>query len=185
MSNLGRINDLEEQFFFKENQRLAEKYRAMRQLKETKEALTQVSGIEDEMILDKLIELNIRPETLASISLVPLVEVAWADGVVDPKEKEAILRSVSKFGWNEESLDYAILDEWLSRKPSASLLEAWKHYIQAICGKMSDEEIKHFKNEIISHALSVAQAEGGFMGIGSVSKEEKAMLENLENSFCR
>lgn len=185
MSNLGKINDLEEQFFFKENLRLAEKYRQMQQLKETKEALTQVSGITDDLVLDKFIELDVRPETLASISLIPLIEIAWADGVVEPKERDAILLSVRKFGWDEESLDYAVIEEWLSRKPSPSLLEAWQHYVKAICNDMTNDELEHFRTEIISHATTVAQAEGGFAGIGAVSNAEKAMLKKLENSFRR
>jgi hypothetical protein len=183
MSELGKINDLEEEFFFKENKKMAEKYRTMQQMKETKEALAAVSGIHDDLILEKFIALNIRPETLASISMVPLIETAWADGDVDPKEKDAILNVVGKFGWSPDSLNYELLDQWLKHKPSASLLTAWKHYVDALCHKMTNEEVAHFKKEIMEHVTVVAEAAGGFLGIGKISAEERNMIAQLENTF--
>ncbi|WP_010244457.1 hypothetical protein [Acetivibrio cellulolyticus] len=185
MENSNYKNSLEELFFFKENARIREKYREMQAMKETKESLKQVSGIQDEMILDKFIALNIRPETLASLALIPLIEVAWADNVVSTNEKTMILNTVAKFGWTDESVDYALLEEWLSRKPIDSLFDVWQHYIKSLCIKMNEEEIKHFKTEILLHVNLVAEAEGGFFGINSISKEEKEVLNKIESSFCR
>ena len=184
MSDLRKINDLEEEFFFKENKKLAEKYRAIQQMKETKEALAAVSGIDDDLVLEKFIALNLRPETLASISMVPLIEIAWADGNIDPKEKDAILNAVGKFGWTPDSLNYELLDQWLKNKPSSSLLTAWKHYVDALCHKMTNEEVAHFKKEIMAHVTAVAEAAGGFLGIGKISAEERNMISQLENTFC-
>lgn len=184
MSNLGKVNDLVEQVFFKENMKLVEKYRAIKQLKETKEALAAASGIVDDLVLEKLIALEIRPETIASISLVPLIEIAWADGTIDQKEKEAILSAVGKFGWTADSVNYELLNQWMKKKPDASLLTAWKHYVEALCQKMTDEEVAHFKKEIMEHVTIVAEAAGGFLGIGKISVEERNMISQLENAFC-
>ncbi|PKN68704.1 MAG: hypothetical protein CVU54_13815 [Deltaproteobacteria bacterium HGW-Deltaproteobacteria-12] len=185
MSDLGRTNDLEEQFFLKENLKLKEKHRAMQQLKETKEALAAASGIADDQVLEKLIALEIRPETIASISLVPLIEVAWADGTIDQKEKEAILSAVGKFGWTPDSVNYELIDQWLKKKPEASLLKAWKHYVEALCRKMTDEEVNNFKKEIMEHVIIVAEAAGGFIGFGKISAEERNMITALEQAFCK
>jgi tellurite resistance protein len=162
---------------------MAEKYRAIQQMKETKQALAAVSGINDDLVLEKLIALDLRPETLASISLVPLIEIAWADGDVDQKEKDAILSAVSKFGWTADSLNYELLDQWLKNKPSESLLTAWKHYVDAVCHKMTNEEVAHFKKEIMAHVTVVAEAAGGFLGIGKISAEEQNMITQLESAF--
>ncbi len=184
MSKLEKVNDLVEQVFFKENMKLVEKYRAMKQLKETKEALAAASGIADDLVLEKLIALGIRPETIASISLVPLIEIAWADGTIDKKEREAILSAVSKFGWTKDSVNYELLDQWLAKKPAAELLASWKHYVDALCHKMTDEEVANFKKEIMEHVVIIAEAAGGFLGIGKISAEERSMIEQLENTFC-
>lgn len=184
MADLVKVNDLEEQFFLKENEKLKEKYRAMRELKETKEALAAASGITDDLVLEKFIALGIRPETIASISLVPLVEVAWADGTIDPKEKDAILQTIGKFGWTPDSANYVVLNQWLEQKPPASMLTAWKHYVETICHKMTDDEVAQFKKEIMDHAVAVAEAAGGFLGFGKISAEERNMITQMENAFC-
>jgi hypothetical protein len=170
--------------FFKENKKIEDKYRAMQQMKKTKEALAAVSGINDDLVLDKFIEMNLRPETLASISMVPLIVIAWADGNLDPKEKDAILNVVGKFGWTPDSLNYELLNQWLKTKPSASLLTAWKHYVDSLCHTMTNEELAHFKKEMMAHVTMVAEAAGGFLGIGKISAEERDMISQLENTFC-
>ncbi|OGS23443.1 MAG: hypothetical protein A2297_01345 [Elusimicrobia bacterium RIFOXYB2_FULL_48_7] len=174
---------LEDVFFLKQDMELRKKLKEMRELKETREALAAASGIQDDLVLDKFIELNIRPESIASLSLVPLVLVAWADGDVDLKEKEAVLSAVGKFGWGKDSWDYALLDRWLGHKPPAVMLEVWVHYVEALCKKLTAEETGHLKNEIMPHAKTVALACGGILGIGRISAEEKKMLEKLSCAF--
>ena len=45
-------------------------------------ALGRATGIDDPYLLARLAELGIRPETLAALTLIPLIETAWADGVM-------------------------------------------------------------------------------------------------------
>src|SRR5665647_792625 len=113
MSFNGNISEkLDDLFFRKEDQKLINQLKALKKLKETKEALSEVSGIKNEHILQKLVELQVRPETLASLSLIPLVEVAWADGNVDTKEKELVLACAIKMGFQKGSPDHEILSQW-------------------------------------------------------------------------
>ena len=86
MSHFGHAcSRLESAFFLMQDRELMEQLRQESSLKETKEALKQVSGIDNDVVLDKLVELQVRPEVVASLSLVPLVAVAWADGYADSK----------------------------------------------------------------------------------------------------
>src|SRR5262245_61795857 len=41
-------------------------------------ALGRATGIDDPELLARLAELGIRPETLAALTLIPLIETAWA-----------------------------------------------------------------------------------------------------------
>lgn len=176
---------LDDLFFLKEDQKLIDQLKAMKKLKETKEELKKVSGIENEHILDKLVELNVRPETLATLSLVPLIEVAWADGSLDESEKIAVLSSADKMGFSKDSGDYQILQQWMTHKPTKDLLDAWVHYIKGLCEQLSKDEALELKNELIGHARSIASASGGFLGLGNkISKAENAMLDTLEKAFC-
>ena len=89
----ARGRALENAFFLQEDMKLIERQRELGKLRETRRNLARVSGIRDEKVLDHLMALKIRPETLASLVLVPLVEVAWADGRLDEKEKKALLHA--------------------------------------------------------------------------------------------
>jgi hypothetical protein len=174
---------LEDQFFFNEDLKLMEKKRFLEQMKETKEAIKEVSGIQDEKVLKKLVELNIRPETMASLAIVPLLEVAWANGIIGREEKETVLDAVKRFGWASNSIDYKLLELWLEHKPEPSLLQAWMCYTEYVCKKMNTDEVENLKTEIMSHARAIAEVSGGILGIGSVSKNEKEMLQVIEDAF--
>ena len=83
---------LEDQFFEKENQ---QKLAAMKQrldAQQTREELRKASGMTDDAVLDKLVALGLRSNTIAALSLVPLIAVAWADGEIQDNERTAILQ---------------------------------------------------------------------------------------------
>jgi hypothetical protein len=86
-----RKKALEESFFAKQNAAVLERMREKRERDAAIEALSRTSNIADRAILEKLVELGIDAATWAALSLVPLVEVAWADGDVKAKEREAVL----------------------------------------------------------------------------------------------
>jgi hypothetical protein len=174
---------LEDAFFLKQDQVLMEQFHRMEAMKETKESLAKVSGITNPDVLQKLVALNIRPDLLASLALVPLVEVAWADGEIEEKEKAAILKADSQL-FAADSPDMAILKQWLQHKPEPQLLQAWKHYISGLCQQMTAPQKTLMKIEIIGHARMVALAAGGFLGLGNkISAAERDMLDQLEAAF--
>lgn len=175
--------DLEDLFFLKQDQKLIEQLKAMQQMAETKEAIAKVSGITDDAILDKLIKLSVRPETLASLALVPLVEIAWADGKVDEREKAALLKAAIEQGFDQNSIDYKLLETWATHRPSPRLMDAWVHYVQGLCQQLTDTEKQNLKAQLIGHAREIATSSGGFLGLGNVSKSEQRVLEKLEAAF--
>jgi hypothetical protein len=184
LDNAGRA--LEDRFFKEQDRILVEKQRELRQMEETKQALTAVSGITNAAVLQKLIDLKIRPEILASLAVVPLVEVAWADGRIEDKERAAIMEASAKGGLVKGSPDYQILERWLARKPEPALLEAWTHYVQGLCEQMGPEEREVLRRDLIDRARRVAVAAGGFLGLTSgISKAEQKMLDDLDAAFAR
>jgi tellurite resistance protein len=175
---------LEDAFFLKEDQKLVENLRNLKKMQETQAALAQVSGIQDEQVLKRLVELDIHPEVVAALAVVPLVEVAWADGDVDAQERAAILKIVEQSGVAPGGIEYQLIDEWLTHRPEPRLLEAWKHYVEGLCGSLNPEERGAFKQAFLANTRQVAEASGGFFGLSSkVSKSEAQVLAQLENAF--
>ncbi len=176
---------LEDAFFMEQDRILIEKRDRLAQHKRTKVELSAVSGIHNDHLLEKLMELEISPKELAAISIAPLVAMAWSDGAVDDKERTATMAAAEKMGFAKGSECYEILGDWLTHKPKTELLDSWVHYVEAIVAEMSAEDVKAFREEILAHAAMVAKASGGVFGIASVSAAEKAVLAQLESAFER
>ncbi len=179
-----RRRALEEQFFNEQNEKLREQLRREQEQHEALEALASASAITDAELLGKLAELGIRAETLAALTLVPLVEVAWADGVMEETEQDAILRGAVSSGIAADSASYALLEIWTRDRPAPEMMDAWRDYIRALCTDLSRRERKHLEHEVIGRARSVAEAAGGFLGLGSkISRLEEGVLAKMEQAF--
>ncbi|MBF0388141.1 MAG: hypothetical protein HQL20_09875 [Candidatus Omnitrophica bacterium] len=176
---------LEEAFFRKRDAELIEQHRRLENIKKTREALGEISGIRNPKVLDKLIELEVSPQILSSIAVVPLIEVAWADGAIDVAERAAVLAGAAGNGIAPGSADYALLENWLQHRPPAKLLDAWMHYISGLCEIMSKEECQAFRKELIDRARRVASASGGVMGLVRISLAEQDVLHKMESAFVK
>ncbi len=175
---------LEEAFFMQRDAQLIEQHKKLEEMKKTRESLAEISGIRNPKILDKLIELEVSPSILASLTILPLVEVAWADGELNQKERKAILDASVKGGFVEGSIDYNLLNAWLKAKPSPKFLEAWVHFIQGLKEVLNTKELDDLKFEVLDRARKVAESAGGFLGVTSkISIEEKAVLMKMEDAF--
>jgi hypothetical protein len=176
-----RGRSLEDEFFRREDKRLIEQLTALRAVEATREALGKASGITKPAVLDKLIGLGIRAETVAALSIVPLVEVAWADGALDAKERGAI---VERAAIASDSTAGALLATWLDRRPDASLLTAWTHLVQAMSEQLGPDEAARVKTELLERARAVAGATGGMFRVGlKISAAEAAVLAKLQAAF--
>ncbi len=179
-----RSRTLVDEFFFKEDQKLIQRMREIKKMEETAATLSQVSGIRNETILKKLVELNVPPETLAAAALIPLVETAWADGMVDEKERAAIIQAAEKGGASE--VQRSLVDEWLKKKPEPRLFKAWTVYMEGLCGELSQAQINALKVEVTGNARMVAEASGGVLGMGfRISAKEEAVLKKIDAAFKR
>ena len=175
--------NLADAFFLEQDRKLIARKAELAKLAETKEALASVSGIKDAHILEHLVQLDVRPETLAALSAIPLVEVAWADGHVDQKERRVVLDFAKAQGMAEGSVARELLERWLEQRPPESLLVAWQHYVGALCQRLSPDDRKALKVDLLRNVRAAASASGGFLGMGKISAEEKAVIAKLESSF--
>jgi hypothetical protein len=179
-----RRKELEEGFFAKQNQQLLEKLKAEKQKASTKDGIKELTGISNEEVLELLVKLNLNQESIAALSLFPLIEVAWADGACDDKEAAAVLDAAHSAGVLKGSSSHTLIEGWLKNKPPANLHVAWYNYVRALVEKMGAEDKVMLKGELVGKARLVAEASGGILGMGSkVSKAEHQMLEKLAAAF--
>jgi hypothetical protein len=174
---------LEEAFFRRENEKQLADLRAELTAKKSKEELRTASGITDEAALDRLVALGVSGQTLAALSLVPLIHVAWADGKMDEREREAVLVAATGKGIESGSATYKLLDGWLRQKPDAFLFDAWRAYIKELSSSLVPGQRGLLKSQILAFAQTIAESAGGFLGMKSVSAAEKTALEQIEAAF--
>jgi hypothetical protein len=178
-----RVRTLEDEFFRREDERLTQRLRELKHREASREALATASGISNQAILDALLNLGIRPEIIGALSVVPLAEVAWADGTLDAREKRAILDRAEKSGIAPGAIDHDLLRSWLDHKPEPKLLTAWTHLIQGMCEQLTDEQVTALRTGLVERARAIAKASGGLLGVGSVSTAEEDMIRRLESAF--
>ena len=188
MSNdmLGdRRKAMEEALFAKENEALRKRLREVEDARRKKEALSAASGITHDAVLGKLAALDIHSETLAALSLIPLVAVAWADGTIDDKERGVVFSRAVELGMGKGDVSHELFERWLTEPPPQALVDAWKDYVQAFANTMSNADRRALKAEVLHRAQQgVAEAARGFLGVGKkVSAPEQRVLEELATVF--
>jgi len=179
-----RRKALEEQFFQKENAEKLAKLRETKEREATKASLRKGTGMTDEDVLDKLVELNLSAETVEALSLVPLVMVAWADGSMHDREREAILHGAAGKGIEDGSASHGLLVNWLNNKPNEDLFSAWESYIHALLEHLTVKQRELLAAQVVERARDVATIAGGFLGIASISGAEEEALARLNKAFA-
>ena len=175
--HVARAAHLSDTFFGAEG---ASDRSALRALGDASSAVRRDSG---ETLVRVLEGAGLAMDQVAALALVPLAEVAWADGSLDPKERRAVLEAASAIGLAEQDAARHALGSWLERGPSPELLERWRAALSALCDELSVEARLRLRQALGKSAREVAEAAGGFLGVGTVSKREEQVLERLEGSF--
>lgn len=175
----------EEEFFRREDAKLLEKLRALKNAETTRELLAKATGVSNAEVLDKLMSLKIGGETAAALTVLPFVEVAWADGEVDAKERAMLIEHAKTKGFTPGTTEYALLEEWLAKRPEPRFFAAWTELVHGLCERLDDKQRAELRTMLVERARSVASASGGVLGIRKVSDAESRMLAKLERVFDR
>jgi hypothetical protein len=179
----SETQSLEDAFFRKRDAELVAEMRRREATETRKRALAEVSGITDESVLNQLVAHDIHVETLAAFSLVPILKVAWADGKIQAAERSILLRAISEAGIPKDGIAYRLMQEWLEQRPAPKLMKLWRDYTQALMRQLPPEIGEPLKQTVLGHARAVAEAAGGFLGLGRISHQEEKVLAALEEAF--
>jgi tellurite resistance protein len=175
---------LEEAFFARHNEELRQRMRQADAEKFRKEALMAATGIVDEAVLGRLMALQIGTGTLAALTLVPLVLVAWADGAISAEERRAVLAGANEAGLKPGGPALELLEAWLHTRPAPELFAAWKDYVAALAHTLEPAERQSLEASVLAQAHKVASATGSFLGLTSpISDAENKVLRELAHSF--
>jgi hypothetical protein len=164
---------LEDEHFRK---REAELIAKMRERAERRE-MAAATGIDDDAILGELQALGFNTETITLLPLIPLVQVAWADGSVAAGERARVLEIAEAHGIADGSAAHGRLVAMLDRRPAEDVFEDAFRVVRML--KSAGGEAWVTPENFVDYCRQVAEAAGGFLGFGKVSDQERELIERI------
>jgi hypothetical protein len=190
-----REKAMEEAYFRDQDARLLDTLRRKADLDEVAVALGEKLQVDNPELLIKVRNLGITMETAPAFFLLPLVQVAWAEGRVSRQEHDAVLRLARERSIETGSPAYLQLEKWLHDRPDDVLFETAVEVIKYGFSVLPEDEKEARIKEIVDGCRQVAQASGstlGFvlglknvMGLQSVSGSEAATLDAIATTLRR
>jgi hypothetical protein len=170
---------LEEDYFRRKEQELIAKMRERATADAERQRIGQTTGVADTQILQDLQDLGYTADTVTLLHLVPLVQMAWAEGHVSLRERDLIMEAARARGIESGSAADKQLGGWLAKRPSEELFSTTMRAIAAMLESRPEEERAASEKDLLSYLTSIATASGGVLGWGAVSDEERAVLTRV------
>lgn len=130
-----------------------------------------------EAVAEEALQLGFDQETARVLPLVPLVQMAWADGKVTGAEGSRVRTLAKNFGIDPESEAFEFLQLMLQEQPSEVFFER----VSRVLVHMVEDNPETWNYETLVDLLEdVAEASGGFFGLTNpVNDEEREVLHDF------
>jgi hypothetical protein len=169
----------EDEYFRRRDRELIERMRQEREAASARNALATATGIRDPESLKELEALGFTPSTVALLPLIPVLQVAWAEGGVSDAERNLIVDLARARDIAAGTDADAQLQEWLDARPSAETFRKAGRLIAAMLDRPEGSEMQVSADDLLKYCEQIAHASGGVFGFGSVSSEERAVLQQV------
>jgi hypothetical protein len=181
LSERGRA--LEDDYFRKKDRELVDRMRQAADTTGATQALGTATGLSDPAVLHELQALGFTPDTVSLLPLVPVLQVAWAEGGVSEAERETLINLARARHIAEGSAADRQLAAWMAQKPGEAVFAGAGRLIRAMLDAHSKSLGDLSADDLVHYAEQIAGASGGFLGFGRISAEEKALLERIASDL--
>jgi hypothetical protein len=175
--------DQEEDYFRKQDRELIERMRKAAATDATRGPLEAQTGIHDPELLRDIAALGFTAETVSLLPLVPILQVAWAEGGVSAAERKLILDLARHRGITEGSPADKQLAEWLATQPSADVFARADRLVAAMLAAHAGPAHDLTADDLMKYCETIAHASGGILGLGKVSHAERAAIEEVHKAL--
>ena len=181
----NRRRTQEDEYFRRQEQELIEKLKERGREDATRRQMAERAGVADEEILRDLQALGYTPETVMLLHLVPLVQMAWAEGSVSDRERDLIVEAARARGIEAGSPADQQLTGWLTNRPASDFFDKTLRAIGAILESRPAGERDASQRDLLSQLTTIASASGGILGFGKVSPQEEQVLSRITAEIQR
>lgn len=172
---------LEEEYFRKKDRELIEKLRRASEADRARDALSHQTGLTDLAMLADLDELGLTADTVSLLPLVPVVELAWAEGGITPAERQMVLALARSRGIAEGSAADIRLNSWMASRPTPEQFAKATRVMSALLDSGAPVAKDLTADQLVKYCEQIASASGGLFGLPfrAVSMEEQALLARI------
>ncbi len=136
----------------------------------------------DEELAASLQGLGMDRTTWRALALLPLVQVAWADGHVQDAEHDLIVSlAADRYRLDDDGL--LLLNNWLHHPPSPQYVRRGQQILVALCQHEDETFDRSHLTDVVHLATDVARAAGGFFGFGSIARNEAEAVEQIAGAL--
>ena len=171
-----RGRSLEDDYFRKKDRELVEKIQRAAAAEQARAEIGKATGLSDPALADELLALGFTADTVSLLPLVPIVQMAWAEGGVSAAERDLIVQFARRRGIADGSAADAQLSAWMSARPSDEVFARAGRLIRAM---LDSGGAGLNADDLVSYCESIASASGGVFGIGKISADERKLLSSI------
>lgn len=170
--------DQENAYFHARDDKLIAKMRARLTVEKREAELKAQTHLEDDELLAELARLGIDKSSLPFLHLVPVLEVAWADGEVQDEERVLLMGAAREANVTGEAL--VAFEAMLDTAPSRAYIEAALHFTHSMLAALPESVREARSSSLVSLAETIAHANGGlFEMFFKVDTAERDALDHL------
>lgn len=141
----------------------------------------------DKNIIGQLNAMGMDEESFRVVALLPLIQVAWADEAVQPKERELILKIAGENRMLEGDEARRVLEGWLSNPPTEEYLEKGRRLLVELAHRqrgVGAELPAETLDAVLNFCEDVAAAAGGLFGLAwKVDARERSAIKEIADAL--
>jgi tellurite resistance protein len=142
-----------------------------------KRKIADTVDTDDIDIVRRIRALGFDGDSARVFDLLPLVHVAWADGSIQRGERAAILRVLEARKIKTGSAAFTLIESLLEQRPSEAYMQETLALLRALVRDRGERG-----RNIVDLCVTVADASGGFFGLGNkIASEERGLIQTIAN----
>lgn len=140
----------------------------------------------DDELRTKLAELEIDGDSYRALLILPLIEVAWADGQIQEQERSTIVRITANYKAFQAE-ENALIRGWLQTRPDHVYFTKARHLLLQLAlrehGLGAEVNIRTL-NELLDYCQIVAKAAGGLFGVAfQIEATERDAMREIADAL--
>lgn len=178
-----RERGMENEYFLKREQELIAKMRERVSREEERQQMAEAIGVADEEVLEALQELGYTADTVKLLSVIPLVQVAWAEGGVSAAERNLIYEVAATRGVTEGTTAFQKLNEWLTVEPPQAFFDNSLRAVSYLFESLPEDQRATSRQSLVEYCTRIAEVSGGILGFGKFSDEERMAIARIASEI--